>query len=207
MICCIVGFNLWQTFSCIYIFCAVSLMTVFLKLQNSIYISIENESCTINPAILFIQQNFYNSNYRVIRNFSNSYQFLRPFALQALVSTIQILTFRNFANCPLQIEIHKKIFVSKFFEFGIFILFAVGNLNRKRAKYSEFLDLEECLLNWFRQCRDNIINMGVMILKDKDEFLCHVVGTFSASNGWLDKCKKEKNLAFRNICGESTCIN
>ena len=52
-------------------------------------------------------------------------------------------------------------------EFGIFMLFAGGHLNRKRAKTSDFPNVEECLLKWFQQCRDKNINMGGMILKEK----------------------------------------
>ena len=51
--------------------------------------------------------------------------------------------------------------------------------------------------------------MGGLILEEKAEYFANSLGhnTFNASNGWLDKFKKRNNIAFRNICGESACVN
>ena len=51
------------------------------------------------------------------------------------------------------------------------MLFAGENLNRKRAKNSECL-----LLKWFQQCRDNNVNIGGMLLKDKAEYFVKTLG-------------------------------
>ena len=56
------------------------------------------------------------------------------------------------------------------------MLFAGGNLNRKRFKNSACLDVKECLLKCFQQCRDNNINMSGMTLKEIAEYFAKTLG-------------------------------
>ncbi|XP_046750601.1 tigger transposable element-derived protein 6-like [Diprion similis] len=86
---------------------------------------------------------------------------------------------------------------------------SADNLDRKRNKATEFPDLEECLIKWFKQCRDQNVSVGGPILKEKAEAFAKSLGheNFRASNGWLQKLKKRHNIAFRKLCGESASVN
>lgn len=84
-----------------------------------------------------------------------------------------------------------------------------GNLNNKRVRKSEFPDVEECLIKWFKQCRDHNVSVGGPILKEKAEEFAKSLGinNFRASNGWLEKFKQRNDIAFRKVCGESASVD
>lgn len=44
------------------------------------------------------------------------------------------------------------------------------NLSHKRRRIVEFPDIEECLIKWFKQCRENNVSLGGLILKEKALF-------------------------------------
>lgn len=84
-----------------------------------------------------------------------------------------------------------------------------NNLSSKRRRLAEFPDLEECLLTWFKQCRDKNISVSGPILREKAEEFSKSLGhsSFRASNGWLVNFKKRHELVFRKVCGESASVN
>lgn len=84
-----------------------------------------------------------------------------------------------------------------------------GNLNHKRVRKSEFPEVEECLLKWFKQCRDQNISVGGPILKEKADAFAKSLGrdNFRASNGWLEKFKQRNDIVFRKVCGESASVD
>lgn len=86
---------------------------------------------------------------------------------------------------------------------------SADTLDRKRNKTAEFPDLEECLVKWFKQCRDQNVSVGGPILKEKAQAFAKSLGhgKFRASNGWLDNFKKRNNIVFRKLCGESASVN
>ncbi|XP_034944919.1 tigger transposable element-derived protein 4-like [Chelonus insularis] len=74
---------------------------------------------------------------------------------------------------------------------------------------AEFPDVEECLLTWFKQCRDKNISVSGPLLREKAEEFSKSLGhsSFHASNGWLVNFKKRHELVFRKVCGESASVN
>ena len=67
-----------------------------------------------------------------------------------------------------------------------------ADLSRKRIKRStRNEDINKCLLEFFRRCRDNNIPLTVVIIQDKSKFYADSFGVtdFEASNGWLQGWK------------------
>ena len=87
--------------------------------------------------------------------------------------------------------------------------FSNGDFNRKRKRNVEFPDLEQAVITWFTQCRDNKINLSGVILRQKAEEFAKALGynDFRASSGWLEKFKRRHDIVFRKICGESADVN
>lgn len=83
------------------------------------------------------------------------------------------------------------------------------SLSCKRQRISEFPGLEECLLKWFKQCRDENISISGPLLQEKAEIYSKSLGfsDFKASNGWLEKFKRRHDLVFKKVCGESASVN
>jgi len=81
--------------------------------------------------------------------------------------------------------------------------------DRKRKRGPEFSDVEECVVKWFKQCRDANVRIGGPILKEKAENFAKSLGheQFKASNGWLENFKKRHDIAFRKVCGESADVS
>jgi len=72
-----------------------------------------------------------------------------------------------------------------------------------RQKKCEYHDLEEGLMAWFTQCRQNNIPISGPILKEKFKLFATNLGitNFQASEGWLEKFKKRHDLFFKKVCG------
>ncbi|XP_057340566.1 tigger transposable element-derived protein 6-like [Microplitis mediator] len=84
-----------------------------------------------------------------------------------------------------------------------------NNLSCKRQRLAEFPDVEECLLTWFKQCREKNLSISGTLLREKAEEFSKSLGhtSFRASNGWLGNFKKRHELVFRKLCGESASVN
>jgi hypothetical protein len=81
--------------------------------------------------------------------------------------------------------------------------------SRIRQKKCEYPDLEECLMAWFTQSRQNNIPISGPILKEKSKLFATNLGitNFQASEGWLEKFKKRHDLTFKKVCGESASVD
>ncbi|XP_025197064.1 tigger transposable element-derived protein 6-like [Melanaphis sacchari] len=81
--------------------------------------------------------------------------------------------------------------------------------DRKRKRGPGFSDVEECVVKWFKQCKDAKVSIGGPILKEKAKNFAKSLGheQFKASNGWLESFKKRHDIAFRKVCGESATVS
>ncbi|XP_050061779.1 tigger transposable element-derived protein 4-like [Aphis gossypii] len=81
--------------------------------------------------------------------------------------------------------------------------------NRKRKRGPDFSDVEECVVKWFKQCRDANVSVGGPILKEKAENFAKSLGheQFEPNNGWLENFKKRHDISFRKVCGESVGVS
>ncbi|XP_046680817.1 tigger transposable element-derived protein 4-like [Homalodisca vitripennis] len=84
-----------------------------------------------------------------------------------------------------------------------------GNLKCKRKRNAEFKDVEECMIKWFKQCREKNITLGGPLIREKAEHFARSLGhiEFKASNGWLENFKKRHNIFFKKVCGESGAVD
>ncbi|GBN17201.1 Tigger transposable element-derived protein 4 [Araneus ventricosus] len=79
----------------------------------------------------------------------------------------------------------------------------------KKIRIAGYPDLEECLIKWFKQCRDCNLPIGSNELTGKGEQFAHKLGhkDFKSSNGWLENFKNRHNIAFRKLCDESQSVS
>lgn len=79
----------------------------------------------------------------------------------------------------------------------------------KRLKKQKYPEVNKCLLKWFKQQRDKNIPISGIIMKAKaEEFAISLnITNFKASSGWLDCFKKQNDIIFKKICGESGAVN
>ncbi|XP_042904851.1 major centromere autoantigen B-like [Parasteatoda tepidariorum] len=80
---------------------------------------------------------------------------------------------------------------------------------RKTLKTSPYDELENILMNWFKEARAARIPINGSILRVKVLEIAERLKLqgFSASNGWIDQLKKRKNLCFKSICCESDSVD
>ena len=80
---------------------------------------------------------------------------------------------------------------------------------RKRARKSEFSEINEALHKWYLlACSKNIYPSGPQLSEKAREIAQRLhVERFSASNGWLDKWKRHYNVRYVKICGESADVS
>jgi hypothetical protein len=84
------------------------------------------------------------------------------------------------------------------------------SLKRKTSRRPKFEDLEEFLLEFFNECRQNNIPVSGPVLLHKAEEIALKLGIdadFKASKGWLDKFKKRHNIGSVKICGEENAVD
>ena len=82
-------------------------------------------------------------------------------------------------------------------------------LTRKRARTSEYADVNDTLYQWYLlACSKNIYPAGPQ-LSEKAKEIAATLGKpdFKASNGWLDKWKKRFNITQKSVVGESGDVN
>lgn len=84
-----------------------------------------------------------------------------------------------------------------------------GHGKIKRNRNSEYPNLEQCLVEWLKQCQSKNVPVNGPILKEKAEEFARklTIGGFCASNGWLDGFKKRNDLIFKKISGESGAVD
>lgn len=79
----------------------------------------------------------------------------------------------------------------------------------KRLKGPEFKDIEECVLQWLKQCRDKNLPISGPTLQEKATEFAKQLGkpNFRASNGWLQNFKKRNEIVFKKVTGESASVD
>ncbi|GBN62143.1 Tigger transposable element-derived protein 4 [Araneus ventricosus] len=79
----------------------------------------------------------------------------------------------------------------------------------KKIRIAGYPDLEECLIKWFKQCREYNLPIGGNELKEKAEQFAQKLGhkDFKSSNGWLENFKNCHNIVFRKLCGKSQSVS
>ncbi|GBP24490.1 Tigger transposable element-derived protein 6 [Eumeta japonica] len=80
---------------------------------------------------------------------------------------------------------------------------------RKRTTKCEFSHLEESLVIWLRQCKEQKVFISGNLLKEQaKEFGSTLsIKNFVASEGWLTNFRKRNGVMFKNICGESGSVD
>ncbi|UYV67750.1 TIPRL [Cordylochernes scorpioides] len=79
----------------------------------------------------------------------------------------------------------------------------------KRDRDGEFPEIEEALFRWIRQANAMKFAINGNILKEKAILLALKMGqdNFEASNGWLEKFKARRNIAFKRLHGEAGSVD
>ncbi|UYV80640.1 hypothetical protein LAZ67_19001189 [Cordylochernes scorpioides] len=79
----------------------------------------------------------------------------------------------------------------------------------KRDCDGEFPEIEEALFRWIRQANAMKLAINGNILKEKAILLALKMGqdNFEASNGWLEKFKARRNIAFKRLHGEAGSVD
>lgn len=79
----------------------------------------------------------------------------------------------------------------------------------KRIKGPEFKDVDECVLQWFRKCRDTNLPISGPLIQEKATEFAAKLGkpNFRASNGWLQNFKRRNEVGFKKITGESADVD
>ncbi|UYV69592.1 hypothetical protein LAZ67_6004037 [Cordylochernes scorpioides] len=88
-------------------------------------------------------------------------------------------------------------------------LLAAQSSTLKRDRGGEFPDIEEALFRWIRQANAMKLAINGNILKEKAILLALKVGqdNFETSNGWLEKFKARRNIAFKRLHGEAGSVD
>jgi len=81
------------------------------------------------------------------------------------------------------------------------IITASSSGGRKRNSKGEHPRLEECLVQWVRQCRGQNVPVSGLLLKEKAKSFAKELGIpfFSASDGCLTNFKKRNGIVFKKI--------
>ncbi|UYV61811.1 TIGD4 [Cordylochernes scorpioides] len=84
-----------------------------------------------------------------------------------------------------------------------------GESSRKRARGSTYADVDEALLQWFKQARSAALPVNGPLLSEKAKTLALEFGLkdFTGSGGWIERWKARHGIKMRNICGESADVN
>ena len=80
---------------------------------------------------------------------------------------------------------------------------------RKNAKIGTFDDVENAILKWFSNVRDqNVPVSGPILLAKAEEFARKLnIENFKASSGWLEHFKERNGITFKKVCGEAKLVD
>ena len=79
-------------------------------------------------------------------------------------------------------------------------------MKRQRLRGSPYENIDDACYKWLVNARGRGIPISSMVLKTKALFFAKELGCtdFSASDGWLDRRKKRKNVSYKTISGMFT---
>jgi hypothetical protein len=80
---------------------------------------------------------------------------------------------------------------------------------RKKLTSAQNLKVDEGVLMWLKQARQQNLPVGGDLLKEKAKNLAELLGVsnFSASEGWLDRFKQRHSITFKSVQGEAGAVN
>ena len=79
---------------------------------------------------------------------------------------------------------------------------ANGNLSRKRKREGKAEDVEEALLEWFKNARLKKVSRGILCEKAEQFAQMMSVENFRPTDGWLSRWKERNNIVYRKLYGE-----
>ena len=81
--------------------------------------------------------------------------------------------------------------------------------SRKRVRTADYPAVDDCVLKWFKQTRDQNIPLSGPIIHAKAEEFAEGLGIrdFKASTGWFAGFNDRNAISFRNVCGESGSVS
>ena len=84
-----------------------------------------------------------------------------------------------------------------------------GQGKLKRARLSEYPELEKRAVSWMKQNLAKDVPIGGPLIKQKAQEIAAdlKICEFNASNGWLEGFKRRNDLVFRKKCGESKAVD
>lgn len=79
---------------------------------------------------------------------------------------------------------------------------------RQRFRGSLYENIDEACYKWLVNARSQIIPISAAVMKTKALYFAKEFGCndFSASDGWLDRWKKRKNVSFKTVSGQFTYV-
>ncbi|XP_045208819.2 tigger transposable element-derived protein 4-like [Mercenaria mercenaria] len=80
---------------------------------------------------------------------------------------------------------------------------------RKRSGHAKFPEVEEAVLKWFKNARnENVPVSGPFLIHKANEFARALGMTdFNCSTGWLERFKERHGITFKKVCGESKSVD
>ena len=80
---------------------------------------------------------------------------------------------------------------------------------RKNSKVGSFDDVENAILKWFSNVREqNVPVSGPILLAKAEEFSQKLeIENFKASTGWLERFKERNGITFKKVCGEAKSVD
>ncbi|XP_012554215.1 tigger transposable element-derived protein 4-like [Hydra vulgaris] len=80
-----------------------------------------------------------------------------------------------------------------------------SNPKRQRMRKGSFANLDQAIFKWLLIVCSRDVTVSALILEIKAmEFAERMnVTNFHASDGWLDSCKKQYNISFKTVSGET----
>jgi len=82
---------------------------------------------------------------------------------------------------------------------------------RKKFRTSKFPEVEDALIKWFKNARDQNISVSGDLIREKARFFASRLGisdsVFECSSGWLERFKTRHNITFKKVCGESKSVD
>ena len=80
---------------------------------------------------------------------------------------------------------------------------------RKKLRMAKYSELNEGVLIWLKQAREQNLPVGGDLIKEKALKLAELmhIPDFSASKGWLDKFKKRNGITFKTVQGEAGAVD
>ncbi|XP_060873374.1 tigger transposable element-derived protein 4-like [Metopolophium dirhodum] len=84
-----------------------------------------------------------------------------------------------------------------------------GSTKRQKVRNGKNEQLENILLEWFRQARTlNLAVNGPVLTEKANEIAKRLnITDFGGSNGWLDRFRKRHGIVYRKICGEADAVD